>query len=503
VRTLADRRSSGLRNAVILAAAAALLAVVALVPPPASLLSVVRQAGDAAGAAPRYPAAATSGRPAMAALGVLAFCLVLWVTEAIPFHITGLLALGLLALLRVGGYKEIIAVGFGNDIVVFFIGVLVIGAFITRSGLGRRISAIVLSVTGNDTRLILLGFLAAGTIVSMWITDMAVAAMLMPLARAILEQEGCRPKESNFGRGLMIAVAWGALVGGIATPAGTGSNPIALQFLSSMAGIHLSFLDWMSFGVPAALLLVLPSWGVLLLFFPPEMRRLKVSREELQRQLSDMPPMGREEWLTLGVFVLTVAAWIVSPFLERPLGMAVEISLPAMLAMCIFFLPLASGTRWKDIEGEVDWAGILLIVSGISLGNYLYRTGAAEWLAQVLLGRIGAAPLAGQVFLVTLGVCLLKVVFSSNTVTATILIPLIIGLGRATGSNVTAIALAAGLTSSLAFILVTSTPTNVIPFNAGYFTIGDMARAGLVLTLIAAVVVTAVFLAVGTLRGMF
>jgi sodium-dependent dicarboxylate transporter 2/3/5 len=100
-------------------------------------------------------------------------------------------------------------------------------------------------------------------------------------------------------------------------------------------------------------------------------------------------------------------------------------------------------------------------------------------------------------------VCLLKVVFSSNTVTATILIPLIIGLGRATGSNVTAIALAAGLTSSLAFILVTSTPTNVIPFNAGYFTIGDMARAGLVLTLVAAVVVMVVFVAVGTLRGMF
>jgi sodium-dependent dicarboxylate transporter 2/3/5 len=213
--------------------------------------------------------------------------------------------------------------------------------------------------------------------------------------------------------------------------------------------------------------------------------------------------MGREEWLTLGVFVLTVAAWIASPFLEKPLGMAVEISLPALIAMCIFFLPLASGARWKDIEGEVDWAGILLIVSGISLGNYLYRTGAAEWLAQVLLGRIGAAPLAMQVFLVTLGVCLLKVVFSSNTVTATILIPLIIGLGRATGSNVTAIALAAGLTSSLAFILVTSTPTNVIPFNAGYFTIGDMARAGLVLTLVAAVVVTVVFVAVGTLRGMF
>ncbi|NLJ46947.1 MAG: anion:sodium symporter, partial [Treponema sp.] len=148
----------------------------------------------------------------MSALGVLAFCLILWVTEALPFHITGLLSLGLLTFLKVGKYKEIISTGFGNDIVVFFIGVLVLGAFITKSGLGKRISTVILSITGNDTRLIILGFLVAGSLLSMWITDMAVAAMLMPLARAILREEGAEPMKSNFGKGLMIAVAWGALI---------------------------------------------------------------------------------------------------------------------------------------------------------------------------------------------------------------------------------------------------------------------------------------------------
>ncbi len=337
----------------------------------------------------------------------------------------------------------------------------------------------------------------------MWITDMAVAAMLMPLARAILQEEGCKPKESNFGKALMIAVAWGALVGGIGTPAGTGANPIALQFLVNMAGIRLSFLDWMVYGVPSALLILPVAWLVLVMFFPPEMKNLKVTKAQLKAELKKMPPMGREEIITLVVFVLTILIWVATPLLEGPLGMVIEISMPALLAACLFFMPGMSKAKWKEIEGEIDWAGILLIVSGISLGTYLYKTGVAEWLAITLLGRIGDVPVFAQLFLVTLGVCLLKVVFSSNTVTATILIPLIIGLGKATGIDVTGITLAAGLTTSLAFILVTTTPTNVIPFNAGYFSIRDMAKAGLVLTVGASLVIAVVFISISGIKGGF
>lgn len=499
----AGKFSPTARNLALLGLAFGLCGLLVVLPPPTSLADTIRTAVDAGTGRPSYGAAYQGGEAAMAALGVLAFCLVLWVTEALPFHITGLVSLALLTFLRVGPYKEIISTGFGNDIVVFFIGVLVLGAFITKSGLGKRISAVILSVTGNDTRLIVLGFLVTGTLLSMWITDMAVAAMLMPLARAILREEGVVPMKSNFGKALMISVAWGALIGGIATPAGCGSNPIALQFLSSMAGIHLSFLDWMAYGVPSALLMVLPAWAILLAFFPPEINRLKVSKEDLRRELQDMPPMNREEGITLAIFVLTVLVWVFTPLLQGPLGMVIEISLPALLAACLFFLPGMSRTKWKEIEAEVDWAGILLIVSGLSLGQYLYKTGAAEWLAVSLLGRVGDVPLFVQIFLVTLAVCILKVVFSSNTVTATILIPLVIELGKATGMDVTAITLAAGLTSSLAFILVTTTPTNIIPFNAGYFSIKDMAKAGLAMTVVASLVVALVFMVVGGLRGEF
>jgi sodium-dependent dicarboxylate transporter 2/3/5 len=233
------------------------------------------------------------------------------------------------------------------------------------------------------------------------------------------------------------------------------------------------------------------------------MKKLKVTKEALTAELKAMPPMNREERLTLIVFILTVLVWVFTPLIQGPIGMTIEISFPVLVAACLFFLPGMSRTKWKEIETEVDWAGILLIVSGLSLGTYLYKTGAAEWLAVSMLGRIGEVPLFAQIFLVTLGVCLLKVVFSSNTVTATILIPLIIGLGKALSLDVTAITLAAGLTSSLAFILVTTTPTNVIPFNAGYFSIKDMAKAGLALTVVASLVIAVVFMGVGALRGSF
>ena len=233
------------------------------------------------------------------------------------------------------------------------------------------------------------------------------------------------------------------------------------------------------------------------------MKHLKVSKAQLKAELKAMPPMNREEKITLFVFALTVLIWITTPLIEGPLGMVIEISMPALLAACLFFMPGMSMAKWKEIEGEIDWAGILLIVAGISLGTYLYKTGVAEWLAITLLGRIGEVPMFAQLFLVTLGVCLLKVVFSSNSVTATILIPLIIGLGKATGIDVTGITLAAGLTTSLAFILVTTTPTNVIPFNAGYFSIKDMAKAGLVLTVGASFVIALVFITISGIKGGF
>ncbi len=442
-------------------------------------------------------------RDGQAALGVLAFALILWMSEALPFHITGLLGIVFLALLGVDSYNNIVLVGFGNNIITFFIGVLVLSAFITSSGLGKRIGVVILSHTGNSTKRIIFGFLFTGVMLSMWVTNMAVAAMLMPLAVSICEEENLVPLKSNFGKALLIACAWGSILGGIATPSGAGPNPLAIGFISEMAGIDITFGQWMLYGVPAALLVLPVSWLVLILFFKPEMTHLSKTKDELKQELDNLPPMGREEIITLIIFLMTITLWLTSPVLERWLGISIPISMPVTLTACLFFLPGVTRKTWRTIEPHMSWDGIILIVSGISIGMMLYTTGAAEWLSVVLLSGIGGMGAFPMVFTIVLLISFIKIAFSSNTVTATIIIPIMIELARTLGLPVLSVAMPASIVASLAFILVTSSPTNVIPYSAGYFTILDFARAGVVLTVLASFIVALTIFVVGSFTGLY
>ncbi|MGC9313661.1 MAG: SLC13 family permease [Sediminispirochaetaceae bacterium] len=437
------------------------------------------------------------------AMGILLFALILWMTEAVPFHVTGLLSIFLLALFRVDTFKDIVMVGFGNHIFIFFIGVLTLSSFITRSGLGNRISVYLLSKTGNRTSIIILGFLVVGAILSMWITNTAVAAMLMPLGVSILKEEGVTPMKSNFGKALMISCAWGPIIGGITAPSGAGPNPLAIGFLKEMAGVDLSFAGWMLYGVPAGFLLLLPTWGIIMLFFRPEMKHLQKTREELHAEYEALPAMGREEKVTLVIFLLTVVLWLTTPLFEKWLGISIPISMPVLLTGALFFFPKVSGISWGEVEKEISWSSILLIVTGISIGMMIYETGAAGWLAVVFLGGIGALHPFMQVFLVVLIISFLKIAFSSNTVTATIIIPIMITLAQNIGVDPLSISIPAALTTSMAFILVTSTPTNVIPYSAGYFSIKDMAVAGVFMTIVASAIVAGTIFVIGNFTGLY
>ena len=181
--------------------------------------------------APEPPAFVRDGGPiALTAegktcLGILAFAVTLWVTEALPFAVTSLFVVLLIPTFGIADYSTVVAAGFGNPIIMFFIGVSILSAGFTHSGLGARLVLYVLATVGNRTDRVLLGFLVAGAMLSMWITDMAVAAMMMPLGVGVLRDSGIKPLESNFGRSLMIACAWGPLIGGVGTPAGTRCQP--------------------------------------------------------------------------------------------------------------------------------------------------------------------------------------------------------------------------------------------------------------------------------------
>jgi sodium-dependent dicarboxylate transporter 2/3/5 len=408
-----------------------------------------------------------------ASLAVLTMAVVLWITEAIPFAVTGLLAIVMLVVTKVAPFKQLVQDGFGNPIILFFLGVLILSAVISETRLLRVLTTYLLYY-GRKPRTLVLIFLTVGALLSGWITDMAVAAMLTPIAISVLRDAEVRPRESNFGRSMLIACAWGPLIGGVATPAGCGPNPLTIGFLKDLAGINFTFADWMLVGFPATILMLPCGWLILLRLFPLEDLDVAMSREDLQSRLREIGPLERRDILTVAIFSFTIFLWICGPLIETWTGGRIDylsISFVAIACACLCFLPGIEVISWKRAEEIIAWHSIILVVAGMSLGMAIYKTGAAAWLAYVAFEKLGSLHPVLIVFAVVFGVSLLKVMFSSNTVTGVIMVPLLIALAKNLDLDPALVAIPAGITASLAFILVTSTPTNVIPYAAGYFSI--------------------------------
>ncbi len=441
---------------------------------------------------------------AKAVLATLALAVILWISEAVPFPVTGLLALVILVMTKVVTFKQAAQDSFGNPITLFFIGVLIFSAAFSETNILRRLTTLMLYHMGHRPKLMVLAILTIGMLLAGGIVEMAVAAIMLPIGLSILKDAKLEPLKSNFGRAIMIACAWGPVTGGICTPVGSGTNPLTIGFMHDLAGVDFSFLNWMALGYPAAIMMLPFAWLILIKTFPIEEVNLKIAEEDLHERFRQMGPLCWKEIFTVVIFAFTMFLWIAAPWITKWSGGSIDyldISFVAVACSCLLFLPGIEVMTWKKAESSVSWGGVILIVTGLALGMALYKTGGAEWLAWVMFSKIGALHPVARVFAVVLGVSLIKVMFSSNTVTGIIIVPLLIALAKTLGLDPVLLAIPAGLTSALAFLLVTSSPTNVIPYSAGYFTIKDMAKAGIWMTLASSVCVTVSIAVVGKLTG--
>lgn len=428
-----------------------------------------------------------------ACLAIMAFAVTLWVTETLPFAVTSLLVVVLIPVFGLADYRTVVRASFGDPIVTFFVGVLMLSSAFTRSGLGTRLVYGILQQVGTRTDRVLLGVLIVGTAVSWWVTDMAAAAMLFPLGVGLLRDASLSPGRSNVGRAIMISTAFGPLIGGIATPAGTAANLVAIAQLGQLAGVEVSFTRWMLYGVPASLLMVPLAWRLLLWVFPPEIERLPFTPADIRAKLAALGPLRPVERNTLLVFGTVIVLWLTTPLVAVWSGGRLDppVEAVALAGGLALFLPGIRVLTWKQAEADIEWGGIMLIVAGLSLGLVVFESGAARWLAWALLGQITIVPELLRPFVIVLGVAALHLLFSSNTVTASIIVPILVALARDLELDMWATVAPAAFTSSLAFILVSEGPTTVIPYASGYFSIKDMARAGIWMTVGAAVCVAA------------
>ena len=436
-------------------------------------------------------------------MAALCFAVILWMTEAIPFPATALCLIVFLHILGVESFKNLVRLGFGNNVLLFLMGAMGLSAAMTSSGLARRFMLWMLTKVGRRTDHIVLAFIAIGALLSMWVTDMAVAAMLLPLGVSILKSSGCKPLESNFGRALMIGVVYGALIGGTATPAGCGPNVIAMQYVRDIAHLDVTFAQWMIVGVPGAMLMVPLGWFCLMKFFPPEFREIPTSLDSIRTELQELGGLSGKEIRTLLVFCIMVVLWLFGAYLTPLLGFKLPEAFEHLLGFVLLFLPgLRVFDNWKEASNSIDWGGLVLIAGGISAGMLLASTGAARWVAWGLLSDVGGFHPVLRVIAVISLVEGLKIFFSSNSVTGAVVMPLIISLAMDIGMNPWILAGPAGIAQSMAFIMVTSSPTNVIPYSSGYFRIADYAKCGVAMTVIAILSVTFSVAVFGRFAGM-
>ena len=462
---------------------------------------------------------------------LLLLMVVWWVTEAVPLPVTALLPGAVLPLLNVRGVSDGASVpltlaevssSYASPVIFLFLGGFLLAAAMRKWKLDLRITLWMLS-RGNlasDTRAVLLAMMLVSAFLSMWISNTATAALMLPLGLGLLSHMGCRPGSSRYGTAVMLGIAWGAGIGGVGTIIGTPPNGIALGILQAtvgdtQGGAPLSFVSWMSVGIPFVAFFLPVAWLVLLAVFPPEVHRIKGGKELLKADYRALGPTSPGERGTITVLLMAATAWLLLPFREELLPASIaahlawldEYTVGILAGVALFLVPvdLRRGRfvlEWADAR-YVDWGILLLFGGGIALSHALFLTGLASWSASSFVSMFGAPSQTVMVSMVVVLVDGLTEV-TSNTAVVSMVVPVLISIARETGQSPTALALAAAMASSMAFMLPVATPPNALAYTSGFVQIKDMIRAGIVLDLLGAFTVVLVVLVLGSaVLGLF
>ncbi len=418
-------------------------------------------------------------------LAIMITTVLWWITEALPIPITAMMIPLEVHGLGIASLTDTIQAGFGDTLIPFLVGVLGLSVAFQVSGLGKRITYLLLNLSGTNVARVVGVYLLVSFVISMFITDVAVVAMMIPLVLGLLTTVNAQPGGSNLGRAMMMAIMFGSTLGGVSTPAGVSSNIITMGFINKNAKLDISFLDWTVIATPIFLVIALVVWWLILRIFPPEMKQLPYGRERVREELRTMGPWRTGEITALVVFLAAVVLWLTSDLTKIPIAFV------SLLILGGLSLPGIGVFRsWREMERGIEWGAVLLVVGGFILGIAATRSGLASWVAQNALKPMAAVPFQLQPLAVTLLVAIDSLGFSSFGAAASVNVPFIIAYAQQNGLPVMALALAAGFAASTHFILVTESPSLVLPYAYGYFSFKDLAKIGVLVTVLSAVLIS-------------
>ncbi|MCE9620654.1 MAG: DASS family sodium-coupled anion symporter [Planctomycetes bacterium] len=427
--------------------------------------------------------------------GLLAWMAAWWATQAVDLAITGLLPVIVLSLFNIGTTQDILS-PYANDIIFLFAGGCTIGFAIERHGLGQRFIAFVLSHIGHSPGRIIAGFLIATSLLSAWVSNTASAAIMLPLAMAAVAcfagGAGEKPEHHraflNFERAVLLAVAYGASIGGVMTLLGSPPNPIAAEWLRAN-GSGMDFLQWSMIGVPTAAVMMIATQIVFRVMCP--MKGLSATAISLPVPRG---PMSRAARITVVIFACAIVAWVGAPFLKMwiPQLKLRDGMIAIAAAVLLFIIPEKKGSGeaivpWA-LTGRLPWGVFILFGGGLSLADAMQSTGVSDAVARSLSG-LAVVPAPILLFLVVTMLIFASEIASNTALVATA-VPIVGAMAPGLGIPTEKLVVAATLGASFAFMLPVGTPPSALIFSTGRVPMREMLRVGFVLDLCAAAIIT-------------
>jgi|TARA_B110000037_G_scaffold222341_1_gene296776 sodium-dependent dicarboxylate transporter 2/3/5 len=417
---------------------------------------------------------------------ISALCATWWIFEPVPIPATSLIPIALLPLFGVLSPAEVGA-SYGSPLVLLLMGGFILSTAMERSGAHLRVALYMVNLFGgSSSRRLVMGFMAAAATLSMWISNTATALMLLPVALAVIE----RSKDPKLAVPLLLGIAYAANIGGIGTPIGTPPNLIFREIYQQTTGEEVLFLTWMSWGVPAVLMLT-------------PLAALWATRHLTHQGQVEMPVVGQwqtDEKRVFTVFVLTAVAWMTrgQPFggwsTWLDLKGANDASVALVAVVCMFLIPNGKGERLLDWEtaAKIPWGMLILFGGGIAIAKAFVVSGLSAALGNALVG------ITTWHIIFIIGVICLTITFltemTSNTATTALMMPILAAGAVAAGIEPALLMVPAAMSASCAFMLPVATAPNTIVFSTGRFTTMKMVREGLVLNFIGLTVITLICL---------
>jgi sodium-dependent dicarboxylate transporter 2/3/5 len=438
------------------------------------------------------PAPEAMSPPAQRLAAVTLLMATWWISEALPIAATALLPIVLFPLLGIMATTQTTS-SYANPMIYLFLGGFLIAMAMQKWALHRRIALYTIALVGTSPRRIILGFMLATAFLSMWISNTATTMMLLPIGLAVIAHRQSSDEDGNFATALMLGIAYAASIGGVATLIGTPPNAILAGVLREQSGITLGFAQWMGFALPLSMLMLMIAWLYLTrIVYTGSSQEVAADKLLLQQQLQALGRMGYEERWVLLIFCLVALAWLLRGLVEVSWLHGVEdASIAIAGALLLFILPAGSdkGGRLLDWQSAVrlPWEILILFGGGFSLAAGFVHSGLTEWLVSQL-GLLQGMPVWLLLVAIVLMIIFLTEV-TSNTATATIVLPLLGALAVAMELAPTLLMIPAAIAASYAFMLPVATPPNAIVFGGGHVTIAQMARAGIWMNLIATLLI--------------